>query len=304
MPLLFIYKDGQVKRFYYGGQAVIEGVMMRGRNKVAIAVRRPDGEVELIDQPLATIYRGRFREIPFIRGIIVLIETLILGTKALLHSAEIASADEKEEQISAMVLWGTVIISIVFAVAIFFVSPLLVTHYLIYPYIASATIANVLEGVLRIVIFIVYLVVIGQLPDIKRVFAYHGAEHKTVNAYESGVPLELAQVKNYSTAHTRCGTSFLLIVLIIAIIVFVLLGQLPLWLAVISRIVLLPVIAAIGYEFVRFGSAHANNSFLRLLLAPGLGLQSLTTREPDDKQVEVAIVALKSCVEADESAQL
>jgi len=304
MPLLFIYKDGQVKRFYYGGQAVIEGVMMRGRNKVAIAVRRPDGEVELIDQPLATIYRGRFREIPFIRGIIVLIETLILGTKALLHSAEIASADEKEEQISAMVLWGTVIISIVFAVAIFFVSPLLVTHYLIYPYIASATIANVLEGVLRIVIFIVYLVVIGQLPDIKRVFAYHGAEHKTVNAYESGVPLELAQVKNYSTAHTRCGTSFLLIVLIIAIIVFVLLGQLPLWLAVVSRIVLLPVIAAIGYEFVRFGSAHANNSFLRLLLAPGLGLQSLTTREPDDKQVEVAIVALKSCVEADESAQL
>lgn len=304
MPLLFIYKDGQVKRFYYGGQAVIEGVMMRGRNKVAIAVRRPDGEVELIDQPLATIYRGRFREIPFIRGIIVLIETLILGTKALLHSAEIASADEKEEQISAMVLWGTVIISIVFAVAIFFVSPLLVTHYLIYPYIASATIANVLEGVLRIGIFIVYLVVIGQLPDIKRVFAYHGAEHKTVNAYESGVPLELAQVKNYSTAHTRCGTSFLLIVLIIAIIVFVLLGQLPLWLAVVSRIVLLPVIAAIGYEFVRFGSAHANNSFLRLLLAPGLGLQSLTTREPDDKQVEVAIVALKSCVEADESAQL
>jgi uncharacterized protein YqhQ len=293
-----------VKHFNYGGQAVIEGVMIRGRNKVAIAVRRPDGEVEIIDQPLATVYKGRLREIPFVRGIIVLIETLILGTKALLRSAEIASADEDEEQISAKVLWGTVIISIVFAVAIFFVSPLLVTHYLIYPYIASATVANILEGVLRIGIFILYLLIIGQLPDIKRVFAYHGAEHKTVNAYESGIPLELVHVKNYPTAHTRCGTSFLLIVLTIAIIVFVLLGRLPLWLAIISRIVLLPAIAAIGYEFVRFGSAHANNRFLRLLLVPGLGLQSLTTREPDDGQVEVAIMALKRCVEADEGEQL
>jgi uncharacterized protein YqhQ len=290
----------EVKHFYYGGQAVIEGVMMRGRNKVAIAVRRPDGEVELIDQPLATIYKGRFREIPFVRGIIVLIETLLLGIQALLHSAQIASADENEEQISAKVMWGTVIISIVFAVAIFFVAPLLVTHYLIYPYIASATVANILEGVLRIGIFILYLLVIGRLPDIKRVFAYHGAEHKTVNAYESGMPLELVHVKNHSTAHTRCGTSFLLVVLTIAIVVFVLIGRLPLWLAIISRIVLLPAIAAIGYEFVRFGSAHANNRFLRVLLAPGLGLQSLTTREPDDEQVEVAILALKKCVEADE----
>jgi len=202
------------------------------------------------------------------------------------------------------VLWGTVFISIVFAVAIFFVSPLLVTHYLIYPHTASAAVANILEGVLRIGIFILYLLVIGQLPDIKRVFAYHGAEHKTVNAYESGVPLDLVHVKNYSTAHTRCGTSFLLIVLVIAIAVFVALGQLPLWQAIISRIVLLPAIAAIGYEFVRFGSAHANNRFLRFLLAPGLCLQSLTTREPDDKQVEVAIMALRSCVEADKCEQL
>ena len=174
------------KPFYYGGQAVIEGVMMRGRENVAIAVRRPDGELHTTSQPLASIYKGRLRNMPLIRGIIILIETLILGIQALLHSAQIASVEEGEEPMSPALLWGSVAVAITFAVALFFVAPLLLTRYLTDPYIASALVSNLIEGVLRIGIFIAYLKVIGLMPDIKTVFAYHGAEHKAVNAYEAG----------------------------------------------------------------------------------------------------------------------
>ena len=292
------------KPFHYGGQAVIEGVMMRGRENVAIAVRRPDGGIEVKGQPLASIYKGRFREIPFIRGIIVLIETLVLGTQALLYSAQIAAAEEGGGEMSPKMLWGTAALSVLFAVAIFFVSPLLITNYLIYPYVASALVGNILEGILRFVIFLLYLFLISLMPDIKVVFAYHGAEHKAVNAYESGVSLEVDYVKNYSTSHTRCGTSFLLVVLIIAIIVFALLGRPPLWLGILSRIILIPVIAAIGYEFVRFGADHNRNPVVHKLLAPGLLLQSMTTGEPDDSQLETALSALKKVLEADTSTEV
>jgi uncharacterized protein YqhQ len=198
-----------------------------------------------------------------------------------------------------MLLWGSVVIAIAFAIGLFFILPLLLTRYLIDPHITSALVSNIIEGILRIGIFIAYLKAITLMPDLKRVFAYHGAEHKVVNAYESGMPLELDYVKNYSTAHTRCGTSFLLAVMVIAIFVFALLGRPPLWISIISRIVLIPVIAAIGYEFVRFGAAHSDNRFVRGLLAPGLMLQTMTTREPDDRQLETAISALKKVVEAD-----
>jgi len=288
-----------VKPFFYGGQAVIEGVMMRGRENVAIAVRRPDGGLDVTSQPLASIYKGRFRNMLFIRGVIILIETLALGVSALLHSAQVASAEEGEEDISPLLLWGSVAIGIVFAVALFFIVPLLLTRYLIDPHIASALVSNLIEGIIRIGIFIAYLKLVGLLPDIKRVFAYHGAEHKVVNAYESGVPLELESVKSYSTAHARCGTSFLLAVMVIAIIVFALLGRPPMWLSVLSRIVLIPVIAAIGYEFIRFGAAYSQNRVVHGLLAPGLVLQSMTTREPDDSQLEAALSALKKVIEVD-----
>jgi hypothetical protein len=287
------------KPFYHGGQAVIEGVMMRGKSNLAISVRRPDGKLELIKQPLANIYKGRLREIPLIRGVIVLIETLVLGTQALLHSAQIASAEE-EEKIPTAALWGIVAASMAFAVALFFIAPLLATRYFDI-YIASDLISNLIEGLVRIGIFIAYLKLIGLLPDIKRVFAYHGAEHKVVNAYEAGCPLEVEAIKSYSTAHARCGTSFIFAVLIIAILVFALLGRPSLWLSILSRIILLPVIAALGYEVTRFGASHAKSILTQILLAPGLMLQAMTTREPDDSQLEAAISALNEVIEADNS---
>jgi uncharacterized protein YqhQ len=292
------------KPFHYGGQAVIEGVMIRGQHNVSVAVRRPDGEIDITCNPLAMFYKGRLRSIPFIRGIIVLIETMVLGIQALLHSAQIASAEESGEQISAAALWGTAAISIAFGVGIFFVVPLLITNYFIYPFIASAALGNLLEGILRIGIFLLYLWAISFIPDIKTVFAYHGAEHKSVNAFESSVPLEPEQVQKYSTAHARCGTSFLLVVLVIAIIVFTLLGRPSLWVAIISRIVLLPVIAAIGYEFIRFGSDHMDNPVIRGLLSPGMLIQKMTTREPDEKQIETALCALQKAIDADNEDQI
>lgn len=289
----------QQKTFNYGGQAVIEGVMIRGQNSVAVAVRRPDGQIEVEEQPLAAIYRGRLRRWPLLRGVIVLIESLVLGTKALMTSARIASAEEDGEEISDWMLWGTVAVSLVLAVGIFFVIPLVVTNRFIYPHIESAVLANILEGLLRFAVFLLYLYLVGLMPDMRRVFAYHGAEHRVVNGYEAGMPFEVDAMRSYSTAHTRCGTSFLLVVLIIAIIVFALLGKPPLWLGIVSRIVLVPVIAALAYEYIRFGSAHHNNPLVHLLVLPGMALQTLTTREPDDKQVETALSALKKVVESD-----
>jgi uncharacterized protein YqhQ len=287
------------KPIYYGGQAVIEGVMMRGKKHVAVAVRHPDGHVEVSNQPLASIYKGRLRELPFVRGVIVLIETLVLGIQALLHSANVVAAEETGETISPWLLWSTMALGVVFAVAVFFVAPLLVTNYLIYPYVASALLGNLIEGIIRIGMFILYLWLIGFMAEIRVVFAYHGAEHKVVNAYEAGMPLEVEHVRKYSTAHTRCGTSFLLVVLVLAIIVFTLIGRPPLWLGIISRIILIPVIAAIGYEFIRFGASKVNHPIMRSLLRPGLALQSMTTREPNDSQLETAISALKSVLEAE-----
>ena len=287
------------KPFYHGGQAVIEGVMMRGKGNIAISVRRPDGKLEVIKQPLAEIFKGRLREIPLVRGIIVLIETMVLGIQALIRSAQIASAEE-EEKIPTAALWGVVAASIAFAVALFFIIPLLATRYFDL-YIASDFISNLIEGFVRIGIFIAYLKIIGLLPDIKKVFAYHGAEHKVVNAYENGSPLEVEAIKSYSTAHVRCGTSFIFAVLIIAILVFALLGRPSLWLSILSRIILLPVIAALGYEVTRFGASHSKSILAQILLAPGLMLQSMTTREPDDSQLETAISALSEVIEADNS---
>jgi len=273
--------------------------MMRGRDNLAISVRGPDGILNTTKKPLPDIYKGRLRETPLVRGIIVLIEALVLGTQALLHSAQVASAEEEEEKISPALLWGTAVASIAFAVALFFIAPLLATRYLVDPYISSALISNLVEGFIRIGIFVAYLKLIGLIPDIKRVFAYHGAEHKAVNAYEAGRPLEVEAVKNYSTAHTRCGTGFIFIVLILAILIFALLGRPSLWLSITSRVVLIPVIAALGYEIMKFGASHAQNAIIQILLAPGLALQAMTTREPDNSQLEAAISALNEVIEAD-----
>ncbi len=270
---------------------------MRGQKSLAMAVRRPNGEVTLITKPLASVYTGKLRRIPFLRGVIVLIEALVLGIQSLFRSANI-SLEEEETEISTLALWGTLLAALAFAVAFFFLAPLFLTE-LIYPNPSSSLAGNIVEGLIRIGFFILYIGAINLIPDIRRVFAYHGAEHKTVNAYEDGAPLEVDAVRKYSTAHIRCGTSFLLVVLVLAIVVFALLGQPVMWLRILSRIVLIPVIAAIGYEIIQIGVNHADNSLIRTLLTPGLALQAMTTRQPDDSQLEVAISALKEVVETD-----
>lgn len=284
--------------FHYGGQALIEGVMMRGQKGIAMGVRRPNGEISLTTQPLSGIYTGYTRRAPLVRGVAVLLETLILGTRCLLYSANV-SLEEEEVEIGGVTVWGMLAITFAFAVALFFMAPLFLTR-LTDPYISSSLVSNIVEGVIRIVIFILYLAAINLMPDIKRVWAYHGAEHKTINAYESGVPLEVEEVRKFSTAHTRCGTGFILVVLVLAILVFALLGRPEMWLRVSSRIILIPVIAALGYEIIQVGAAHSGNKIVRALLAPGLALQSMTTSEPDKGQLEVAISALKKTIEVDQ----
>ena len=285
------------QRFHYGGQAVIEGVMMRGQKAMVTAVRQPDGEVVIDTQPLPRISTGRMRKIPLTRGVVVLIEAMVLGIKALLYSANV-SMEKEGEKISGGLVWGMVAGSLAFAVAFFFIAPLFLAR-LLDPYIQSSIIFHLIEGFIRLGFFIAYLKLITLAPDIRRVFAYHGAEHKAVNAYEAGVPLEVEAVREYSTAHVRCGTSFMFAVLIIAIIVFAIIGRPSVWVMVLSRIALIPLIAALGYEVTYFGTRHIKSSLVRALLAPGLWLQGLTTREPDDTQLEVALSALKRVVEID-----
>ncbi len=288
-------------RFHYGGQAVIEGVMMRGQKAMVTAVRRPNGELIMDTRPLSAIYTGWMRKTPLIRGIIVLLEAIVLGIRSLLYSANV-SLEEEEVKISGGLVWLMLIVSLAFAVGLFFMAPLFLTK-LFDPYINSSLVFHLIEGFIRLAIFIAYLRLIALAPDIKRTFAYHGAEHKTVNAYEDGAPLEIEAIKGYSTAHVRCGTGFLLTVLVIAILVFALIGRPSVWLMVMSRIVLLPAIAALGYEVIRFEANHTKNSFVKAIMTPGLWLQRLTTREPDDRQLEVAISALTKVVEIDQLKQ-
>ncbi len=273
------------------------GVMIRGRTSSAIAVRRMDGGIEIDSQPLATLYKGTWRNVPLIRGIIVLIETVALGTSALMYSARV-STETEDEKITTGMIWGSVVVGVILAVVLFFVFPLLLVRAFD-SFIASSFLSNLIEGVIRIVFFVVYLALIGRMRDIREIFAYHGAEHMSVNAFESGVPLNVGSVRNYSTAHTRCGTSFLLVVLVIAVAVFALLGRPPIWIGIISRIILIPVIAAVSYELIKFEAKHSHNRFIRWLLVPGLWLQALTTRRPDNGQLEVAIAAMKKALETD-----
>jgi len=287
--------------FHYGGQAVIEGVMIRGQKAVVTAVRSPGGDVAMDTQPLSPIFSGRARKMPLLRGIIVLIEALSLGIKAMLYSANV-SLEEEEEKISGVWVWAMIILSLGMAVALFFLAPLFLTR-LLNAYLGSSIVFHLVEGLIRIVIFIGYLKLMTLFPDIKRVFAYHGAEHKVINTYEDGAPLDVESARKYKTAHTRCGTSFLFVVLLIAIIVFALVGSPSLWLMILARIVLVPVIAALGYEIIYFGARHTRFGLVMAVLAPGMWLQSLTAREPDDSQIEVALTALKKVLEIDQGAE-
>ena len=291
------------KKPIYGGQAVIEGVMIRGQKHMSMAVRRPNGEVALHTEPLKALFTGRLRRIPLLRGVIVLVEMLTLGTRALIRSANMAVEEKEGESIPAPLVWGTLAFSMTLAIGIFVVLPIFIQTWLD-PYISSDFLSNFIEGIIRLSMFLLYLSGIGLIPDIRRVFAYHGAEHMTIHAHEDEAPLEVASVQRYSTAHARCGTAFLLLVVVISIMVFSALGRPDLWLRIVSRIALMPVIAVIAYEIVRFHGAHPKNWFLRIVLSPSLALQALTTRKPDDSQIEVAICALNEAIRADQTGEV
>ncbi|MDD5604737.1 MAG: DUF1385 domain-containing protein [Dehalococcoidales bacterium] len=290
----------------YGGQAVMEGVMMRGKEFAVTAVRNPAGKVVIRAQKLGRIYTGKLRKTPFLRGIIVLVESLVLGLSSLSWSANVALEEEAEngetkQEISSAWTWAIMAVSFIFGIALFFVLPLLLTR-LLDSVIESSILFHLVEGVIRLAIFLLYLKIISTMSDIKRVFSYHGAEHKTINAYEHGEPLKPEYIQKYSTAHARCGTAFLLSVMVLAILVFSLVGKQVLWLMILTRILLLPVIAALGYEITQLCSRHMSNLLARIIIAPGMWLQSLTTGEPDDNQVEVAVAALEEVIRQENGA--
>ena len=281
-----------------GGQAVLEGVMMRSPAHWALAVRKPNGEIAEHTTPISSpMARHRVFRLPVIRGVVALGESLAIGFRALAisanYAAQDADADEKEEvetQISRGAILFAFAIAIGFALALFKVTPALITSAL--P-IETDGVFVIVEGAIRVTIFILYILVISLLPDLRRVFQYHGAEHKAINALEAGAELTPENVQRFSLIHPRCGTAFLLWVMVIAIFVFAFIGQ-PSWPWLIaSRILLLPVIAGLAYEVIRFAGKHTDNRFLMTLLAPGLWLQRLTTREPSLDQLEVSIRALR-----------
>jgi uncharacterized protein YqhQ len=290
--------------FFYGGQALIEGVMMRGRTTVAMSVRPPSGEIQTMSEPLPTALSANRRliRIPFLRGIFVLYETLVIGTRMLMRSASIA-AEGEDVELGKGTIALTMIVSIAFAIGLFFLLPLFLSTFA-----EEATdsdfVANAIEGVIRLAIFVGYIAIIGMMDDIRRVFAYHGAEHKAISAYEADAPLTPEEVDAFGTAHTRCGTTFILIVVVISIFFFSLVPRagVPLPLLFLSRIVLVPVIAAVAYELVRFGARHYGNPLVRALYAPGLWLQSLTTRPPDRSMLEVSIASLEAVLASDREA--
>ncbi len=281
----------------YGGQAVLEGVMIRGQCNASIAVRRPGGTIALRCRPINAFFTGRLRRIPLVRGFVVLIETVSLGMEALIYSANV-NVEAEGEEIGKGAMAAMMIVSLLLAVGIFFLAPLFASRPLEGAFGSDVT-SNIAEGAIRLAIFLGYLLLIGRMEDIRRVFMYHGAEHMTVHAQEHGDPLEVEEIRKYPTAHPRCGTAFLFVVMVVAVAVFVFIGRDPLWWLITSRIVLVPGIAAISYEAIRFTGFHGNNPLVRTIAAPSLALQTLTTRQPDDDQIQVAIAAMKQAVEAD-----
>jgi uncharacterized protein YqhQ len=284
-----------------GGQAVLEGVMMRGPGNWAVAVRKPDGQIAQVAQAIVSpMARHRLYRLPVVRGVVALGESLAIGFRALAISANYAAQEEDADgevqtELSKGQLVFAFAIAIGFALLLFKVGPALLVDKLV-P-VRSGGWFVLIEGLVRVTVFVLYLALISLLPDLKRVFQYHAAEHKAINAYEAGEPLEPEIVQRYSLIHPRCGTAFLLWVMVVAIFVFAFFGR-PAWYWLIAtRILLLPVIAGIAYELIRFAGKHTHNRFLMTILAPGLWLQRLTTREPSLDQLEVSIQALREVLE-------
>lgn len=281
------------KLITYGGQAVIEGVMMRGRSSLAIAMRDPSGQIVTHTEELGGIYKSSLAKIPFLRGLILLWDALGLGMKALTISANTQTGED--EKIEGPTLYLTFGFSLLIGLTLFLLVPAgigyLTEHFLK----TTSWFGNLIEGLVRLLFLIGYIWAVGFMPDIRRVFGYHGAEHKTINAYEAGAELTPEKVAKFSIKHARCGTAFLLTLALLSILVFTLLGPLPsLWWRLASRILLIPVIAGISYEYIRWTAAHLDSPIVRVMIKPNLALQLLTTREPDLKMLEVAIVAFQT----------
>lgn len=284
-----------------GGQAVIEGVMMRGKTHVAVAVRQPDGEISVDVRPVNSISdRYPILKKPFLRGVVSLVESLVMGMKALAYSAQVSGDEDEKLDSKEMVL--TIAVSAGLAILLFIVIPTWSMRFL--TGITQDHMAlNLAEGVLRMAIFLAYIAAISSMNDIQRVFQYHGAEHKTIYTYEAGLPLKVENVRPFSTLHPRCGTNFLMIVMLISMFIFTFLGWPSLLERIASRIILMPVIAGVSYELIRYAGAHTDNPLVRIAITPGLLLQKLTTRQPDDSQIEVAIASLKAVVPPEDLAQ-
>src|SRR5215211_4014732 len=282
----------------YGGQAVIEGVMMRGQKAFAIAMRAPDGNIVVHKEDLASVYRSRIAKIPFVRGVILLWDALGLGMRALTLSANTQTGED--EKLEGPALYITLAVSLSIGVGLFILLPAgiggLAEKYLNW----SSWLANLLEGVVRLILLVGYIWAIGFMPDVKRLFGYHGAEHKTINAYEAGAELTPESVATFSLEHPRCGTAFMLTLVLISILVFTALGPLSLFWRLASRVLLIPVLAGIAVEYIRWTANHLNSPIVRFLIKPNLALQSLTTREPDTSMLEVAIESFKTMRKAEQ----
>lgn len=296
-----------MEKINVGGQAVIEGVMMRAPRSVAIAVRRPNGEI-FVRRELVVPLSERFPvvKLPIVRGAVALFQSLIIGIKALNFSANEAMAEEEKEngkggeELSSWAMAGTMAVAFGFGIGLFFVLPLYATKWLTQLSIITDhnIVFNLVDGVIRVIVFLLYIWTISRMEDIRRVFQYHGAEHKSIYAYEAGEELSIENVRRYSRLHPRCGTSFLLIVMLVSIAVFSLIPKLwPFYLKAFSRVVLLPLIAGISYEFLKWSAKHDTHPLVKLIITPGLALQRLTTGEPDDAQLEVAIRSLNEALE-------
>lgn len=311
-------QDKKCHKTSIGGQAVIEGVMMRGPKKSAISVRKSDGEIVTeVSDVSSVLQKSKILKLPIIRGVISFFESLVTGTKALMFSAELADIEDdeykekkkemteeelikeekKQGKIMTAAIWGSVLVSLAFSVGLFMMLPAflvgLVRDFLL-PDIPNI-VATLFEGVIRISIFIVYIALSSLMKDIRRVFEYHGAEHKTIFCYESGEELTVENARKFSRLHPRCGTSFMLIVMVVSIIVFSFISWDNQWLRLVLRLLLLPVVAGISYDFIKL-AGRSSGTFSRIISAPGKWLQKITTKEPDDSQLEVAIASLKAVI--------
>jgi uncharacterized protein YqhQ len=281
----------------YGGQAVIEGVMMRGSHALAIAMRTPEQEILIHTEKLGSIYTSKLIKIPFLRGLILLWDALGLGTRALTTSANTQTGED--EQLEGAALFLTIGLSLAIAVGLFFLAPAAIGQLFQNYFGWNAWWSNLGEGLIRLVLLVGYIWIIGFIPDISRVFAYHGAEHKTINAFEAGATLTPENVSKFSLEHPRCGTSFLLTLVLISVIIFSTFGPLTLAIRLISRILFIPILAGIAYEYIRWTANHMDSAFVRALIRPNLALQRLTTREPSLEIIEIGIAAFNAMMDAE-----